>query len=83
MQKPMGFIALLLVIAIIISPGNSPENGYVTESPQTVCGDSIYQSETQEDNESGNIIAFIVFVLIVIFVVYCITGSDNQSHEWR
>ena len=80
---------MLLVIAIILLSGNSPENGYVTESPRTVCGDSSFPSETQEDNGSGNIIAFTVFVIIVIFVVYhwsqtsLSQGSDNQSHEWR
>jgi len=83
MQKSGGFIALLLVIAIILSFGSSPENGY--ESPQTVCGDSISQSETQEDNENdtSQFITVIIFVIIVIFIIYCITGSDNQSHERR
>jgi len=83
MQKSCGgFIALLLVVAIMLSLPNSADYGY--ESPQTVCGDSLSQSETHEDSESGsNFIAVVIFVIIVIFIIYCITGSDNQSHERR
>ena len=82
MQKSGGFIALLLVLAIILLPfGNSPENGY--ESPQIVCGDFSSQNETHEDNDTAKIIAFVIIVIIVIFIIHCITGSDNQSHERR
>jgi len=84
MQKSGGgFIALLLVIAIMLSLPNTPDYGY--ESPRTVCGDSIAQSETYEDNEDETlkVILIVIIVLIVIFIIYCITGSDNQSHERR
>jgi len=83
MQKSCGgFIALLLVVAIMLSLPNSSDFGY--ESPQIVCGDSLSQNETHEDNESGSkVIAVVIFVIIVIFIIYCITGTDNQSHEWR
>ena len=84
MQKSCGgFIALLLVIALILSLPNLPD--YRHESPQIVCGDSFSQSEAQEDSENNTsqFIVFVVIAIIVIFTLYCITGTDNQSHGWR
>ena len=79
-----GLIALLLVIAILMSLGNSPKNDL--ESPQTVCGDSLCQDETcviQEDNDGSQFIITVVIVFIVIFIIYCIADTDNQSHDRR
>ena len=86
-DKSSGFIALLLVIAILLSLGNSYENEIATESPLTVYGDSFFQNETHEDSESdtaAKIIAVVVFVLFVVFIIYSLSqtnlsqGTDNQ-----
>ena len=83
MQKSSGFLILLLIVAIVLSPPNPPGHGF--ESPLTAGGDSVTQSETLEDNgdDTAQTIAAVIFIIIVIFIIYRITGSDNQSHERR
>jgi hypothetical protein len=88
-HTPGGFIALLLVIAILLPCVSSPENEIVTESPQTVCGDSPVQSGTTDGNNTEKTIMVAVIVIIVIFIIYgwsqtnLSQGTDNQSHEWE
>jgi hypothetical protein len=81
MQKPSGLLILLLIAEIMLMPLDAPANR--AESPLTVSGDSLPQSETAEDSDTTQIIAVVVVVIIVIFIIYCITGTDNQSQEWR
>ena len=79
MQKPNGLIALLLIIAVLLSRPDSPETGFVTQSPQAVCGDCLSQNETLEDNETDRIIIAVIIVIIVIFIINCITNTGDQS----
>jgi hypothetical protein len=86
MAKPNGFIALMLILAILCTPFDSaPDTGLASESPQELCGGSASPSEPHEDNEdsAAQVLAVVIAVIIVFFILYCITGADNQSHERR
>jgi heme/copper-type cytochrome/quinol oxidase subunit 2 len=70
MTKSGGFIALLLIAAILLC---------------TPCNSALESDVDYEDNEtkSAQIAAVVIITVIVIFVIYCVTGADSQSHERR
>jgi len=74
-HKSNGFIALLLIIAIItITFGSSVEKTLITESPQNICGDSVSQTGNIEDSNILAVTAFVIIVIIIIFFIYYICG---------
>jgi hypothetical protein len=86
MQKSGGFLALLLVVVILCAPVKSvPETLFISESPQTACGDFASPNENGEvvDSEDGKedsyqILAVVIVVVIVIFIIYCFSNADNK-----
>jgi hypothetical protein len=68
-------IVWLLITAILLLPVVNS-----SESPQTVCGDSVSSSGDNE-NSVPTVIAAVVILIIVIFIIYCIAGTGNQSHR--
>jgi Na+/H+ antiporter NhaC len=86
MEKSGLFIALLLVAAIFFLPFGNPQKTEVitiiTESPQTVCGDSSSQNELQNDeqeilenelheteNDNENDSAGIIAIVVVVIII--------------
>jgi hypothetical protein len=69
MPKSRGFIALLLIAAILLcTPCNTLESDIDYEDSEA---------------KSAQIAAVVIITVIVIFIIYCVTGANSQSHGRR
>jgi preprotein translocase subunit SecG len=83
MRKSGGFIALLLVAAILLTPfGKSHESAFAAESSKPVFGDDL-SANGAPDGNSGDTAVIIAVVIIVAIIFFFVTDTDNQSHERR
>lgn len=76
---------MLLVVAVLFMPVScSTERSIFTESPQTVCGDSVSPHDTLDDCEDENsdyskIITVVVIVIIIIVIFYFFSNLSNKT----
>jgi uncharacterized membrane protein YadS len=85
-MKASGLIFLLAAAVLLLPIANAPNTELVTESPQTVCGDSAVLSEpapqgAAENDDTADTVKIIAAVVVIIIVIYFISHIADMGSQ--